>query len=150
MENYKTNVSVCIMINSSDNVLLLRRSNTNYECGKYEFPSGHVEVNETLLEAVVRETKEETGLTININDLSYIGCVDNNKSGKHLNLLFKTNKYIGEPKLIDGEESDDIIWKNIQELFNNYNSLSIDTIRFIDMMKNNLAFKSYTGEESLK
>ena len=150
MENYKTNVSVCLIINNNGKVLLLRRSNTNYECGKYEFPSGHIEANETLLEAVVRETKEETGLIINMDDLSYCGCVDNNKNGKHLNLLFKTSKYRGEPKLMSGEESDDFIWKNINDIFSDYDGLSIDTIRFIDIIKNNLSFKSYTGEEIFK
>ena len=148
MENYKTNVSVCLMIYNNDSVLLLRRSNTSYECGKYEFPSGHIEINETLLEATVRETKEETGLIINIDDLSYCGCVDNNKNGKHLNLLFKTSKYIGEPKIMSDEESDDFVWKNINDLFSNYDDLSIDTIRFVDIIKNNLSFKSYTGEET--
>lgn len=49
-------VGACIV--REDKVLLLYHSKLN----KWLFPGGHVEENETLDEAVVREVREETGL----------------------------------------------------------------------------------------
>jgi ADP-ribose pyrophosphatase YjhB (NUDIX family) len=149
MNKYKVNVSVCLMLMNEDNVLLLRRCNTSYENGKYEFPSGHIEEKETLIEAAAREALEETGVTVDINNIQFVGCVDNNTSGKHINILFKANKYYGEPKLIDGEESDDITWKKLTDLYNDVTGLSIDTIRSLEMAKENINFKSYTGKEKI-
>lgn len=43
------------------NILLVRRKNPPFD-GYWSFPGGFVDENETLEEAVVRETEEETGL----------------------------------------------------------------------------------------
>ena len=45
--------------------LLIRTSTGGAVTGWWEFPKGHVEENESLLEAAKRETEEETGLIIN-------------------------------------------------------------------------------------
>ena len=37
--------------------------------GTYSIPKGHVEAGEDLLEAAIRETREEVGLTINPDDI---------------------------------------------------------------------------------
>jgi len=45
--------------------LLIRASTGGAVTGWWEFPKGHVEENESLLETAKRETEEETGLIIN-------------------------------------------------------------------------------------
>ena len=45
-------------------ILLLLRQNTGYMDDYWTLPSGHIEEGEFPSEAVKRETKEETGLTI--------------------------------------------------------------------------------------
>lgn len=53
------------VINHDGRVLLVRRNPDDYMGGLWEIPSGTVEVGETILDALHRETTEETGLTIN-------------------------------------------------------------------------------------
>ena len=55
------------VFNQNDKLLLLR---SHKWPGKYVVPGGHVELGERLEDAVVRETKEETGL--DVYDLEFI------------------------------------------------------------------------------
>jgi len=53
-----------LMINSDDEILL---AYSNYS---YQFPGGHVEKDESLIDAVNREIKEETGIVLNDLNIS--------------------------------------------------------------------------------
>ena len=55
---------VKVLLINSNNELLLAYSNN---C--YQFPGGHVEDGESLLNAVYREIKEETGIVLNDNNI---------------------------------------------------------------------------------
>ncbi len=65
------------------------------------FPGGHVEEGESLLESVVREMKEETGLTI--ENLKICGFKDwiQEDGTRYIVLLYKTDKFTGELKSSD-------------------------------------------------
>ena len=63
------------------------------------FPGGHVEDHEYIVDAVVREMKEETGLTV--SHLEPRGYIEWNNFGddvRHLAMLFKTKEYSGQLK----------------------------------------------------
>ncbi|GHB30022.1 hypothetical protein GCM10010331_15500 [Streptomyces xanthochromogenes] len=63
-------------------ILLLHRTADDYLGGLWELPSGGVEPDENLLDALHREVKEETGLTITSVG-GYLGHFDYlSKSGK--------------------------------------------------------------------
>lgn len=51
-----------LMINSKNEILL------GYSHNKYQFPGGHLENNETLIDCVIREVEEETGIKLNLID----------------------------------------------------------------------------------
>ena len=52
------------VIEYQNKVLIMKRQNTKFLSGLWEFPGGKIEKNETALQAIVREVKEETNLTI--------------------------------------------------------------------------------------
>ena len=93
------------------------------------FPGGHVEEDESLLESVIREIKEETGLTIE-NPIA-CGFKDwiQEDGTRYLVLLYKTDKFSGELKSsnegrvfwVERSELDSInlIWnmKDLLEIF---------------------------------
>lgn len=63
MENYqiiKTNM--CMVLDENGKMLVMNRTKSDWP--GLTFPGGHLEANETLLESVIREVKEETGLVI--------------------------------------------------------------------------------------
>ncbi|MFF7989844.1 NUDIX hydrolase [Kitasatospora xanthocidica] len=63
------------VINHDGRVLLVRRNPDDYMGGLWEIPSGTVEAGETILDALHRETEEETGLTID-QVTGYLGHFD--------------------------------------------------------------------------
>lgn len=57
-----------LLVNSNNDVLL------GYSHNNYQFPGGHVEENETLVQAVNREILEETGIELNITNIEPFAC----------------------------------------------------------------------------
>lgn len=60
---------VKVLIINSNNEILLAYSNNIYQ-----FPGGHVEDGEKLIDAVNREILEETGIRLNISNLKPFAC----------------------------------------------------------------------------
>ena len=65
------------------------------------FPGGHVEEGESLLESVVREMKEETGLTIENPKVCGFKDWIQEDGTRYIVLLYKTHKFTGELKSSD-------------------------------------------------
>ena len=65
------------------------------------FPGGHVEEGESLLESVVREMKEETGLTIENPKICGFKDWIQEDGTRCIVMLYKTHKFTGELKSSD-------------------------------------------------
>ena len=85
------------MIYDDDKVLVQDRLDPKWS--GITFPGGHVEINESFVDSVVREVYEETGLTV--SELQICGTkqwTDINKNYRYIVLFYKTNKFTGELK----------------------------------------------------
>jgi len=63
--------SYLILIRESK-ILLLRRFNTGYEDGKYSMVAGHLDGNETVIQTIIREAREEAGVELQAQDLEVV------------------------------------------------------------------------------
>ena len=61
---YTMPVAVHLILKHTGKILLLRRYNTGYEDGNYSVVSGHLEQGETVIQAMIREAKEEAGIDL--------------------------------------------------------------------------------------
>ncbi|MER7668952.1 NUDIX domain-containing protein [Kitasatospora sp. NPDC096128] len=89
------------VINHDGRVLLVRRNPDDYMGGMWEIPSGTVETGETILDAMYRETAEETGLTVD-QVTGYIGHFDyrNSRGGTTRQFNFAVTVEKTEPVVL--------------------------------------------------
>ena len=130
--------AVVVFILSTDNkkVLLQQRSSS-----KKLWPNlwditagGHVLTGELGYQSAIRETKEEIGISIDKNELTFIGATTSeNKSGdiinRHFNEYYIVHKDVDiKDVVIQKDEVQDIKWFDkeevIQRISNNYEDLT--------------------------
>lgn len=85
-------LTVLCLIYNGDSYLLQNRVKGDWL--GLALPGGHVEANESVVDAVIREMKEETGLTIFNPKLCGIKQFPI-EGGRYLVLLFKTDEFSG-------------------------------------------------------
>lgn len=61
-------IYVSTIIESEGKIILVKEAKKQYY-EKWNFPSGHVEENEDIINAAIREVKEETNLDVELNGL---------------------------------------------------------------------------------
>lgn len=105
-------LTVLCLIQTEDAYLLQDRVKKDWK--GYTLPGGHVEPGESIVEAVVREMKEETGLTVHHPKLCGLKQfpIDN---GRYLVFLFETDEFEGE--LCSSEEGT-MHWVKKSDLLN--------------------------------
>jgi mutator protein MutT len=105
-----------IILNNKGQILLGRRlKKAGY--GTYGLPGGHLKENETIEEAVIREIKEETGLTIKIEDVEVINVA---RTYDRIQFGVLIKNYIGSPVICEPNKCDDLSFfdfDNLPELF---------------------------------
>lgn len=86
MTSHPTRPQLCVgaIVIRDEHLLLIRRGQAPGE-GLWSFPGGRVEAGETLAEAVVRETAEETGITVVCEQL--VGWVERFTDTDHFVIL---------------------------------------------------------------
>ncbi|MFA5524633.1 MAG: NUDIX hydrolase [Tissierellales bacterium] len=84
--------------------------------GGWSLPGGAVEKGETLEQAVIRETKEETGFTIEVSDIVAVNEAFFKEKEHHvLFITFNATIVGGEYSIKDRNEISEIKWFDIQE-----------------------------------
>ncbi len=107
--------NICLIYNE-ESVLVQEKNGTSHP-GGLVFPGGHVEVGESVLESVIREMKEETGLTIRRPKLCGIKDWCQEDGTRYLVFLYKTDQFEGELK---SSEEGKVFWMNRKELDSAY------------------------------
>ena len=95
-------------------------------------PGGHIEKQENFIEAVIREVKEETGLTIKKPVLCGMEEFKTKTEDRYLMFFYKTDRYSGN---IKSSKEGEVFWIERKDL-DKY-KLSLDLKRIIKIIENN-------------
>lgn len=88
----KVELTVLCLIHRGDEYLLQNRLKNDWK--GLTLPGGHVEHNESIVDAVIREMKEETGLTIHNPKLCGVKQFPI-EEGRYIVFLFRTDEFAG-------------------------------------------------------
>ena len=78
------------------------------------FPGGHVDPRENVVASVIREVREETGLSItDVVPAGYIQWYNPDRQSQYFVFLFKTSSYSGDLK---GSTEGSVKWMTLDEM----------------------------------
>lgn len=103
--------NMCLVCDET-RILVEEKRGTSYPAGLI-FPGGHVEKDESLRDSVIREIREETGLTIRNPKLCGVKDWIEKDGTRYLVLLYKTNEFEGE---LQSSEEGGVFWLDRKEV----------------------------------
>ena len=101
------------VVEYQNKILITKRQNKNFLPGLWEFPGGKIEKNETATQAIIREVKEETNLTV--SNPIFLGNITHKYSHFGVNISL----FISFPKSIKSLNlSQEYRWIRIKDILN--------------------------------
>ena len=105
--------NMCMIYDHEGNVLVQDRLDPDWP--GVTFPGGHVEIGESFTGAVIREVREETGLTIEAPRLCGLKQFWEDDGTRYIVFLYKTDRFSGDLRSSDEGR---VFWIKRGELLN--------------------------------
>ncbi|MGD1992785.1 MAG: NUDIX domain-containing protein [Anaerolineae bacterium] len=100
-------------------VLLLRRYNTGYEDGNYSVIAGHLNGNEEVKAAAIREAREEAGIEIDPSDLHVVGVMHRRSDDERIDFFLAASHWSGRIVNREPHKCDRLAWFDLGDLPDN-------------------------------
>lgn len=101
-ERVKFNASVSFILEKDNKFLLFYRTDGYFKDGWWVLPAGHIEENETATQTVIREAKEELGISVDPKDVVFAHLVHNLVGeNKRMDFYFLVKDFKGEIKNLE-------------------------------------------------
>ncbi|MDD8060296.1 MULTISPECIES: 8-oxo-dGTP diphosphatase MutT [Shewanella] len=108
----RIHVAVGIVINTQKQILLAKRHAHLHQGGKWEFPGGKVEANESVSDALIRELKEEVNLEV--SSTTEFMDISHDYPDKHVRLdIHLVTDFSGNATGMEGQQ---VKWVEVQSL----------------------------------
>jgi 8-oxo-dGTP diphosphatase len=119
-DRFKIIPAVYLLLRRNNEVLLLKRANTGYQDGKYSLIAGHLDGDEMAKDAMIREAKEEAGITIDPNIVKLVHVAHrltrNQPGQERIDLFFEAWSWKGEIENMEPNKCQDLKWFPINDL----------------------------------
>lgn len=118
-EKFKIYFAVYLVLEKDGKLLMAKRSNTGYMDGMYSLVAGHVDGNETVYQAMLRETKEEVNVDILPQDMKVVHVSHRNSNGgerEYIDVYLKASNFSGELKNLEPNKCSDLTWFEFDNL----------------------------------
>ncbi|WP_199034696.1 NUDIX hydrolase [Glycomyces salinus] len=100
----------------SGRVLLTRRCNTAYGNGHWHLPSGHLEPGESITATLIREAKEELGITLAEDSIEFAHVMHRDDDAGRMGFFWTAAEWEGTPAILEPDKCDGLDWFLIDRL----------------------------------
>ncbi len=118
-ERFKLIPAVHLFFVQGESVLLLRRANTGYEDGNYSVVAGHIDGGEAVIQAAIREAREEAGVEIQPDDVQVVGVMHRLSNEERVDFFVEVKRWTGQVRNMEPDKCDDLSWFAWSELPDN-------------------------------
>jgi 8-oxo-dGTP pyrophosphatase MutT (NUDIX family) len=115
-EKFTLRAAVYLIPIKGNKVLLSRRYQTGWMDGKYSLIAGHIDGNESVFTAMIREASEEAGIRVRKKDLIPVKIMHRKSDREYIDFFFVAKKWNGTPKIMEPEKCDDLRWFPLNKL----------------------------------
>jgi 8-oxo-dGTP diphosphatase len=141
VERFRVAAAVYGVLVDGERVLLMRRAGSGYHDGELSLPAGHLNGGEDALSGLVRELREELGVTIDRNScrLAVLLHRPPETAGDHeyLDLVFTVDGWAGTPSINEPDKCSELVWAD-------RNHLPADLVDYV-----NAALQALTHDDPL-
>ena len=114
MSTNRVEVVAAIVVDSQRRILIAQRADWQHQGGKWEFPGGKIETDETHLQALARELEEEVDLQIDQRFCELFKAVHHDYADKNVSLYFYLVK--NASGIAKGMEDQPVLWVDAKTL----------------------------------
>lgn len=110
--------AVNLFLIKDGSILLQRRAKTGWMDGMYGVPAGHVEGKETIIGALIREAKEEIGITLYEKDLKVAHIMHRISTDDrvYFDIILTAHAWSGEIQNLEPDKHDEVRWFPLNQL----------------------------------
>jgi 8-oxo-dGTP pyrophosphatase MutT (NUDIX family) len=118
-ERFRLVSAVHLFLLQNGRVLLLRRSNTGYEDGNYSVIAGHLNGDEEIKAAAIREAEEEAGIEIVPEDVEVVGVMHRRSDDERIDFFLAARTWSGRISNKEPDKCDGLAWFELRALPDN-------------------------------
>jgi 8-oxo-dGTP pyrophosphatase MutT (NUDIX family) len=99
-----------LLFDGAGRVLLARRADTGYEDGRLSVPAGHLDGDETVRQAAVREAAEEVGVDIDVDALDVVHVMHRRSDDERIDFFVACRRWTGDPVNAEPHKCSELVW----------------------------------------
>jgi ADP-ribose pyrophosphatase YjhB (NUDIX family) len=118
-ERFKIGPYVALILRKNDTILLIRRYKTENWNGFYACAGGGVDGNEPITQAMIREAREELGITLHKENLRVVHVLhtkERDGDTETVGFFLEATVWSGEPQNMEPHKHDDLAWFPVHKL----------------------------------
>lgn len=109
--------ALLFLINTNNEILLLKRTNTPFCNQFYCLPGSEIGLNETASTAIINEAQKTIGIDINLSNLKFMHVMHRKcNEPEFFACIFKSESWTGIPMIKTPENYDDLKWFSLDKL----------------------------------
>ena len=109
--------AVHLFLLSGDRILLLKRRNTGFADGQFSVIAGHLEGDELVTGAAIREAREEAGIEIEAESIEVVSVMHRRApDGEWIDFFLCSEWWTGDIRNLEPEKCDELAWFPVHDL----------------------------------